>query len=68
MYFQLLKYYYFKTIYKIIQNNNYEFLKIEFLAQITNIYLQIFKKNIIQEFFKKIRLILFNLKIVIQKL
>lgn len=68
IYFQPLKHYHSETINKTIYNNNYKFSKIKFLAQITSICLQVFKKNNISEFFRKIRLILFNLKIVMQKL
>lgn len=47
MCFQLLKHYHFGAIDEIIHNENCEFWKIEFLAQIINICLQAFKKNII---------------------
>ena len=68
MYFQPLKYYHFEAIDKAVQDGNCEFSKIEFLAQITSICLQAFKKNTIQESFKKTRLIPFNLEIIMQKL
>ena len=63
-----MKHYHSKTIDKTVQDGDCKFLKIEFFAQITSICLQAFKKNTIQEFFKKTRLITFNLEIVMQKL
>ena len=66
--FQLLKHDYFEVIDKAVCNGDCEFSKIEFLAQIISICLQAFKKNTIQESFKKTRLILFDLEIVMQKL
>ena len=47
VYFQPLKHYYSKVINKTVQDGNCKFLKIEFLAQITSICSQAFKKNTI---------------------
>lgn len=57
-----------KAVDDIIWDGDYKFSKLEFLAQITSIYLQAFKKNTIKEFFRKTGLISFNLEIVMQKL
>lgn len=62
---QSLKYYYSKVIIDVVKDRDYEFSKLEFLARIITIYLQIFKKNIIRKSFKQTGLILFNLEIVI---
>ena len=66
--FQPSKHYHPEAINKAVCNGNYKFSKIEFLAQITNICLQAFRKNTIQESFRKTELIPFDLKIVMQKL
>ena len=51
VYFQTLKHYHFKVINDVVRDGDYEFSKLEFLAQITTIHLQAFKKNTIRESF-----------------
>ena len=68
MCFQSLKHYHFEAIDDVVRDRDYEFLKLEFLAQITTICSYVFKKNTIRKSCRNIGLILFNPEIVIQKL
>ena len=63
-----MKHYHPEAINNKVRDGDCEFSKIEFLAQITNICLQAFKKNTIQESFRKTGLILFDPEIALQKL
>ena len=66
--FQPLKHYHSEAIDDAVRDGDYEFSKLEFLARITTIRSQAFKKNTIRESFRKTGLIPFNPEIVMQKL
>lgn len=66
--FQPLKYYYAKAIDAAVQLGNTKFSKVEFLACITTIQKQIFKKNFNFLLFHKTDLIFLNLFIILNKL
>lgn len=62
--FQPLKHYHSEAIDDAVRDGDYEFSKLEFLARITSIRSQAFKKNTIRESFGKTGLIPFNPEIV----
>ena len=66
--FQPLNHYHSETIDEAVRDGDCEYSKIRFLARITSIRSQTFKKKTVQESFRKTGLIPFNPKIVMQKL
>lgn len=66
--FQPLKYYHSEAIDDAVRDGDYECSKLEFLARITTLRSQAFKKKTIRESFRKTGLIPFNPEIVMQKL
>lgn len=65
---QLPKHYHSEVTNDKVQNGDYEFSKVEFLARITSVRSQAFSKNTIYESFRQTGLIPFNPEIVMQKL
>lgn len=64
-FFQSFKYYYTKKIDNAIRLSKRNFGKLEFLAKFYTMHIKTFRKFIIQLGFKKIRLIFYNLEVIL---
>lgn len=68
VYFQLFKHYYAKAIDVVVQSKDAKFFKVKFLARITTIQKQKFKKNTILLPFRKTGLIPYNFSMILNKI